>query len=106
VSSTFRSLRVRNYRIYFLSGLVSNTGTWMQRVAQDWLGLLVLSGIAQIWQVYVLAFLMGIGAAIDNPARQSFMVEWVGRDDLPNAVALNSSSFNAARLLGPAMPAS
>jgi hypothetical protein len=49
VSSTFRSLRVRNYRIYFLSGLVSNTGTWMQRVAQDWLGLLVLSGIAQIW---------------------------------------------------------
>jgi MFS family permease len=159
VSPTFRSLRVRNYRLYFAGALVSNTGTWMQRVAQDWLvlqlsgsgtavgitialqflpmvlfglwggvladrlpkrrllmasqaflglqaltlGLLVISGAAQVWHVYVLALLMGIGTAVDNPTRQSFVVEMVDRDDLPNAVALNSSSFNGARLLGPAV---
>jgi len=159
VSPTFRALRVRNYRLFFAGALVSNTGTWMQRVAQDWLvlqlsgsgtavgittalqflpmllfglwggvladrlpkrrilmasqaflglqalalGVLVLSGAAQVWHVYLLAFFMGIGTAVDNPARQSFVVEMVGRDDLSNAVALNSSSFNGARLLGPAV---
>ena len=138
----------------------SNVGTWMQRVAQDWLvlvvlgggapavgittglqflpfllvapfgglladklpkrqlliftnaflgvvglvlGVLVLTDLAQIWHVYVLAFLMGVGTALDNPARQSFVSELVGPDDLSNAVALNSASFNAARLIGPAL---
>jgi MFS family permease len=139
--------------------LVSNIGTWMQRVAQDWLvlvvlgagpaslgiatglhflpfllvapvgglladrlpkhhllkatnaflglvgltlGVLVLTGVVQVWHVYLLAFLLGVGAALDNPARQAFVSELVKQDDLPNAVALNSASFNAARLLGPA----
>jgi MFS family permease len=67
------------------------------------LGVLVLSGVVQVWHVYVLAFLLGVGAALDNPARQAFVSELVKPDDLPNAVALNSASFNAARLLGPAV---
>jgi MFS family permease len=157
-TTLFRSLRVPNYRRYASGMVVSNTGTWMQRVAQDWLvlqlsggsgtaigittalqflpmpmfgllggvladryskrrilaatnafmglvalvlGVLVLSGVAQVWHVYVLAFALGLGAAVDNPARQSFVVEMVGRDDLPNAVGLNSASFNAARIVGP-----
>ena len=138
---------------------MSNTGTWMQRVAQDWLilqltgsgsaigittglqflpflilmpvaglvadripkrrllqltnlgmavpavilGLLAVTGAVQIWHVYVLAFLLGTAAAFDAPARQSFVSEIVDKDDLSNAVGLNSASFNAARLLGPAL---
>jgi MFS family permease len=160
VSPTFHSLRHYDYRLYWSGMLVSNVGTWMQRVAQDWLvlvvlgagpaslgiatglhflpfllvsplgglladrfpkhyllkatnaflgvvgltlGVLVLSGVVQVWHVYVLAFLLGVGAALDNPARQAFVSELVKPDDLPNAVALNSASFNAARLLGPAV---
>jgi MFS family permease len=159
VSPTFRALRNPNYRLYLAGSVVSNTGTWMQRVAQDWLvlslpgtggtelgittglqflpmlllspyagviadrvpkrtllqltqlsmavcafmlGLLAVSGSAQVWQVYVLAFAFGIGAAFDGPARQSFVSEMVGREDLTNAVGLNSASFNLARLAGPA----
>lgn len=67
------------------------------------LGVLTLTGVAEIWHVYVLAFLLGAGKALDNPARQAFVSELVGPDDLPNAIALNSSSFNAARLIGPAV---
>jgi MFS family permease len=160
VSPTFRSLRNPNYRLYAAGGLVSNTGTWMQRVAQDWLvlqltansgaalgittglqflpflllgpfsgliadrvpkqrllqltnlgmaapaavlGLLAVTGSAQIWHVYVLAFVLGVAAAFDAPARQSFVSEIVDTDDLTNAVGLNSASFNAARLVGPAI---
>ena len=159
MSPTFRALRNPNYRLYLAGSVVSNTGTWMQRVAQDWLvlslpgtggtelgittglqflpmlllspyagviadrvpkrtllqltqlsmaasafllGLLAVSGHAQVWQVYVLAFLFGVGAAFDGPARQSFVSEMVGREDLTNAVGLNSASFNLARLMGPA----
>ena len=159
MSPTFRSLRNPNYRLYLAGSVVSNTGTWMQRVAQDWLvlslpgtggtelgittglqflpmlllspyagviadrvpkrtllqltqlsmavsalmlGLLAVSGHAQVWQVYVLAFAFGVGAAFDGPARQSFVSEMVGREDLTNAVGLNSASFNLARLAGPA----
>ncbi|ROO91277.1 putative MFS family arabinose efflux permease [Actinocorallia herbida] len=156
----FRSLRNRNYR-YFLSGqVISNTGTWMQRIAQDWLvlqlthgsgtalgittalqflpmllfglwggvvadriprrkliaatqvglalpalvlGLLDVGGIAQVWHVYVLAFGLGVATVFDNPARQAFVSELVGKDDLPNAVALNSATFNGARVVGPAV---
>jgi MFS family permease len=160
LSPTFRSLRNPNYRRYALGSLVSNTGTWMQRVAQDWLvlrltdgsgtalgittglqflpvlllspyagviadrfpkrrllqltqvtmaaaslalGLLAVLGVAQVWQVYVIALLFGIGSAFDAPARQSFVSEMVGPDDLTNAVGLNSATFNAARIIGPAL---
>ncbi len=160
MSPTFRSLRNPNYRLYAAGGVVSNTGTWMQRVAQDWLvlqltansgaaigittglqflpflllsplagvvadripkrrllqmtnigmavpavvlGLLAVTGTAQIWHVYVLAFVLGIASAFDAPARQSFVSELVDGDDLTNAVGLNSASFNAARLVGPAV---
>jgi len=159
VSPTFRSLRNPNYRLYLAGSVVSNTGTWMQRVAQDWLvlslpgtggtelgittglqflpmlilspyagviadrfpkrallqltqlsmavcafvlGLIAVSGHAQVWEVYVLAFAFGIGSAFDGPARQSFVSEMVGREDLTNAVGLNAASFNVARLAGPA----
>ncbi|HLY58615.1 MAG TPA: MFS transporter [Stellaceae bacterium] len=66
------------------------------------LGLLTISGTVQLWQVYIFAFLHGCTAAFDVPARQTFVSELVGDADLPNAVALNSTSFNAARLVGPA----
>ena len=155
----FRSLRVRNYRLYAGGQLVSLTGTWMQRVAQDWLvleltnsgtalgivtalqflpsllfglwgglladrydkrklllatqtglalvalilGVLDVAGIVQYWQVLVLALALGLVSAIDSPVRQSFVVEMVGPDDLTNAVGLNSTIFNSARILGPAV---
>ena len=67
------------------------------------LGLLAVTGVAQVWHVYVLAFVLGIGSAFDAPARQSFVSEMVGPDDLTNAVGLNSASFNAARIVGPAL---
>jgi MFS family permease len=158
--STFRALANRNYRLYAAGGVVSNTGTWMQRVAQDWLvlqltansgtalgittglqflpillfsayagvvadrfpkrrllqvtqlmmaapalllGLLAVSGAVETWHVYVLAFVFGIGTAFDAPARQSFVSEMVPRNELTNAVGLNSASFNVARIVGPAL---
>jgi MFS family permease len=64
---------------------------------------LVASGTVQIWHVLVLALLLGITNALDMPTRQAFVVEMVGREDLPNAVALNSSLFNMARVLGPGL---
>ncbi len=153
-----RSLHVRNYRLFASGQLISLTGTWMQRVAQDWLvlqltnsgtalgvvtalqflpsvvlglwggvladrldkrrlllvtqsglaaaalvlGLLDLSGVVAYWHVLVLAGVVGVIGAVDTPARQSFAVEMVGRDDLANAVAINSTIFNAGRILGPA----
>jgi len=72
-------------------------------IASLLLGVLAVSGAAQPWQVYVLAFAFGVGAAFDGPARQSFVSEMVDADDLTNAVGLNSASFNLARLLGPAL---
>ncbi len=159
MSPTFEALQVRNFRLYSMGGVVSNTGTWMQRVAQDWLvlelthsgtalgittglqflpfllvtpyaglvadrfpkrrvlaftqlsmavtagllGLLAVTGAVQVWHVYVLALLFGAGTAFDAPARQSFVVEMVGRDFLPNAVGLSSASFNVGRIIGPAL---
>jgi MFS family permease len=67
------------------------------------LGVLALTGVAESWHVYVLAFVFGIGSAFDAPARQSFVSEIVGPDDLTNAVGLNSASFNLARMIGPAL---
>lgn len=160
MSPTFRSLHNHNYRLYATGGVISNTGTWMQRVAQDWLvvvlavndgtalgittglqflpalllspyagliadrfpkqrllqvtqtvmavtalllGLLAVTGTVEVWHVYVLAFLFGVGSAFDAPARQSFVSELVEPEDLSNAVGLNSASFNAARVAGPAL---
>lgn len=65
------------------------------------LGVLAVTGVVQVWHVYVLAFVFGVGRALEAPARQAFVAEMVGRDDLGNAVALNSASFNAGRLIGP-----
>ena len=67
------------------------------------LGLLARGGQVQVWQVLVVALLLGTANALDLPARQSFVVEMVGREDLLNAIALNSPTFNAARVVGPAV---
>ncbi|NHW47245.1 MFS transporter [Paenarthrobacter sp. MSM-2-10-13] len=159
--STFRSLGILNYRIWFFGALISNIGTWMQRTAQDWLvfdhltahdagamgitlalqlgpqlflapwaglladrysrrklllitlvamallstglGVLVLLGVAELWHVYLFALMLGIVTAVDAPVRQTFVSELVTDDYLPNAVALNSASFNVARMIGPAV---
>jgi MFS family permease len=155
---TFASLRRhRNYRLYFLGQAVSQTGTWIDKIAQAWLVLalthsavavgilaacqfvpfsvlglfagvvvdrldawrtvvwtqairmvlagtlagIVVAGVAQVWMVYVLALLTGIVLVLDAPSRQSLTFRMVGRRELPNAVALNSSLFNAARIVGP-----
>jgi MFS family permease len=160
LSPTFRALSNRNYRLYAAGAVVSNIGTWMQRVAQDWLvlqltdnsgtalgittglqflpilllspyagviadrfpkrrllqvtqvmmaapalllGVLAITGVVEVWHVYTLAFVFGVGTAFDAPARQSFVSEIVTRDDLSNAVGLNSASFNFARIIGPAV---
>jgi len=161
VSPTFRALRTFNYRVWMTGAIVSNVGTWMQRVAQDWLvltvltdhsavalgittglqfapmlllapiagvladrmpkrrllmmtqaamgtiglvlGLLVVTGTVHLWMVYVLALALGTAAAVDAPARQAFVSEMVPREDLSNAVGLNSASFHAARIVGPAL---
>lgn len=161
-ASTFHSLRVRNYRLYFTSQIISVSGTWMQSVAQAWLvlrlappaqqgvdlgvvtalqflpmllfgtygglladrvdkrrllygtqtsagvlalvlGLLTATGAVRLWEVFLLATGLGFVNMVDNPARQTFVLEMVGRDDLPNAVSLNSVVMNSARVIGPAI---
>ncbi|MGA8790503.1 MAG: MFS transporter, partial [Paenarthrobacter sp.] len=67
------------------------------------LGILVLLGVAELWHVYVFALLLGIVTALDAPVRQTFVSELVTDEYLPNAVALNSASFNVARMIGPAV---
>src|SRR6266853_1687148 len=67
------------------------------------LWILVATGHVQIWEVLVLASLLGLTNSIDMPTRQAFVVEMVGREDLPNAIALNSSLFNMARVVGPGL---
>ena len=157
----FRSLRGFNYRVWACGALLSNVGTWMQRIAQGWLvltqlthnnaaamgvvmalqfgphllllpltgfaadhldrrklllatqagmgalafglGILTITGLVEFWHVYVFAFLLGCVTAFDSPARHTFVAELVGETDLANAVALNSTSFNAARMIGPAI---
>ncbi len=64
---------------------------------------LTTTGLVQIWHVYVLALVLGIVNSFDMPTRQAFVSEMVGKDDLMNAVALNSTIFNAARVVGPAL---
>lgn len=161
MSKTFQSLGQYNYRLWFTGNIFASSGQWMQRVAQDWLvltvltdgggfelgvvtglqfapillfsawagviadrldrrhllqitqtlialfgltlGVLVLTGTAELWMVYALAFAGGTVGAFDNPVRQAFVSELVPTRMLPNAVALNSTAFNSARLIGPAL---
>jgi MFS family permease len=67
------------------------------------LGLLTVTGLVQLWHVYIFAFLLGCASAFDSPARQTFVAELVDERHLPSAVGLNSTSFNAARMIGPAV---
>ena len=67
------------------------------------LGVLALTGVVAVWQVYLLAFLLGMVAVVDNPTRQTFVAEMVGREGMANAIALNSATFNLARIAGPAV---
>ena len=64
-------------------------------------GALTLTGTVQVWHVYLLAFLLGVVNAVDTPSRQSLAAELVPIEDLPNAVSLNSASFQSARIVGP-----
>lgn len=158
-AGVFAALKVRDYRIYWSTGLVSNVGTAMQGVALDWyvltlthsgtalgwvvglqfapvllfglwggvladrydrrtlllwtqtlyalqasvLTVMVLSGLAALWQLYVLSFALGCVFTVENPARLSFVTELVGRPLIPKAAGLNILSLNAARLIGPAV---
>ena len=65
--------------------------------------LLTVTGVVQVWQVFLLAAIMGVRNSVDMPTRQAFAVEMVGKEDVGNAVALNSAMFNAARIIGPAL---
>lgn len=67
------------------------------------LSALVFTDLVELWHVYVLAFVLGISVAFEQPTRQAFVIEMVGKEDLLNAVALNSGAFNGARLIGPAL---
>ena len=79
--------------------ILTNIGGGLASAA---LGLLVVTGLVQIWHVCVLAFAVGVFSALDAPVRTSFSSELVGREDIPSAISLNSANFNAGRLLGPA----
>jgi len=156
--STFRSLHVRNFRLFFFGQLISQTGTWLTMVTQTllvlklthsgvalglltacqfgpvlllgaWagavadradkrkllmivqalamlqsfaLGVVVLSGWASVPAIFALAAVQGVLTAFDNPARRAFVVEMVPRDDLSNAVSLNSAVMTGSRVVGPA----
>jgi MFS family permease len=156
---TFHSLRYRNYRLFFGGQIVSQTGSWMQRIALGWyvlqlthspfdvgvmafaqftpymafglfagvltdrldarrtvigtqaaqlvsasaLAWIALGGFAEPWMLYTIAFVNGTVLVLDVPSRQQLTYRMVGRDDLPNAIALNSTLFNASRIFGPAV---
>jgi MFS family permease len=155
---TFSSLRYRNYRLFFAGQIVSQTGSWMQRIALGWfvlqlthsafavgvmalaqflpftvfglfagvltdrldarrlvmstqaaqlatavaLAVIAMTHIAQPWMLYLIAFLNGLVLVLDVPSRQQLTYRMVGREALPNAIALNASLFNASRIFGPA----
>ena len=157
---TFSSFRYRNYRLFFTGQLISQTGSWMQRIALGWFVLelthndafsvgvmafaqflpytifglfagvitdrldarrlvittqllqtvcaavltwVAFGGFAQPWMLYVIAFVNGTVLVLDVPSRQQLTYRMVGRDTLPNAIALNSSLFNASRIFGPSV---
>lgn len=159
LGTAFRALRIPHYRLFWMGQLASQTGTWMQSVAQAWLvlrltnsplalgtvatvqftpillfsllggvladrlpkrrllmttqtimvaqatvmALLTWTGHIQLWQIYILAAVLGTANALDNPTRQSFVRELVPTEDLPNAIAINSMQFNLSRIAGPAL---
>ncbi len=159
LSHTFRSLKYRNYRLYFVGQLLSLSGTWMQQVALSWLvyrlthsafllglvegatlfpvmllglfggwvadrkdkksiliicqlvsmlqalilALLTYNNQIEVWHCVALALLLGSVNAFEIPCRQSFLPELIDRKDLVNAISLNSSIFNGARIIGPAI---
>ncbi len=161
MSRTFQSLGYFNYRLWFIGNLFAASGQWMQRIAQSWLvltvltpgggvevgivtalqflpvlilspfagvvadrvnrrhllqvaqaatgllglglGILILTNTVTLWIVYGFAVLGGVVSSFDNPVRQAFVSELVPAWSLPNAIALNSTAFNLARLLGPAL---
>jgi MFS family permease len=154
-----RSLRHRNFQLFFSGQLISLIGTWMQVIAEAWLvyrltgsslllgvvgfagqipifllaplgglaadrwnrhhvvigtqacsmilafilAILTLLHVIKVWEIVALAALLGAVNAFDVPARQSLLIDMVVRDDLMNAIALNSSMFNGARIIGPAI---
>jgi MFS family permease len=156
---TFRSLSIRNYRLFFGAQVISWTGTWIQWVGQAWLvlrlthsgfalglttafqwlpvllfgawggvladrfpkrmlllatngiagvlalvlGLATVAGAVSLWLIMLVAFVLGIVTAVDNPTRQAFTLEMVGAEQVPNAVSLNTLVFTVARVLGPAL---
>jgi MFS family permease len=160
MKQTFSSLRYRNYRLFFAGQLISQTGSWMQRIALGWFVLqlthddafavgvmafaqflpftlfglfagvitdrldarrlvistqiaqtvtaaaltwIALGGFAQPWMLYLIAFVNGTVLVLDVPSRQQLTYRMVGREALPNAIALNSSLFNASRIFGPSV---
>jgi len=80
--------------------LATQTAAMLQALI---LATLTVTGLIQVWQIIVLALLLGTVHAFDTPARQAFVIELVGKEDLMNAIALNSSVFNATRIIGPAI---
>jgi MFS family permease len=159
METLFRSLKVKNYRLFFFSQTLSMTGAWLQLTAMPWLiyrltnstfllgavgfisqifilvfslfsgtvadhydrkklliitqalsmlqalvlGVLTLTGRLQLWHIFALATAIGIVNAFDMPARQAFLTEMVGKENLMNAIGLNALLFNSARILGPAL---
>src|ERR1041385_5475155 len=157
LSETFRALRHRNFRLFWSGAFLSNTGTWMQAVAQGWLvlqlsnspfwlgvdgfmatapgmfltlaggvfadlldrrklliytqavaglaaltlGVLVLTHVVQIWMILCLSFVTGCCMSLAGPSYMALVFDLVGREDLANAIALNSTQFQLARALGP-----
>jgi MFS family permease len=152
-------MRYRNYRLFFSGQIVSQTGSWMQRIALGWfvlqlthsafavgvmalaqflpftlfglfagvltdrldarrlvigtqvaqlatavaLAWIAIAHVAQPWMLYLIAFLNGLVLVLDVPSRQQLTYRMVGRDEISNAIALNSSLFNASRIFGPAL---
>jgi MFS family permease len=80
--------------------LTTQTLSLVQALA---LAVIVTTGVVQPWMVLILALVFGVINAFDLPARQSFLIEMVGKEDLSNAIALNSAAFNTARVFGPAV---
>jgi MFS family permease len=159
VNRTFDSLRYYNYRLFFGGQIVSQTGSWMQRIAMGWfvlqithsafdvgimafasflpftlfglfagvladrmdarrlvigtqaaqlatsavLAWVALAGIAQPWMLYAIGFANGLILVLDVPSRQQLTYRMVGREALPNAIALNMSLFNSSRIFGPSL---
>jgi MFS family permease len=160
VRRTFSSLKYRNYRLFFFGQAISQSGSWMQRIALSWfvlqlthgdsfavgimavaqflpfslfglfggvftdrldarrlvvwtqvsqlitavaLAWIALGGFAEPWMLYTIAFVNGAILVLDIPSRQQLTYRMVGREALPNAIALNSSLFNASRIFGPSL---